>query len=110
MSEFSQIKGRQSHTPPRRSVQAEAAPGVYDDTEAKIQDMLEYRQLASQMRRQVASLTEQYPDQWAALVPSGELLLAGTMDELLAILDEKGLRDGNVVIEFLDPNPAPLIL
>lgn len=100
----------ESLVPPRELAQAETAPVVDDDTEAKIQDMLEYRQLASQMRRQVASLTEQYPDQWAAMVPTGELLLAGTMDELLAILDEKGLRDGNVVIEFLDSNPAPLIL
>ncbi len=82
----------------------------YDDTEAKIEHMLEYRELASQMRLRVASLTEQYPDQWAAMVPGGELFVAGTMDELLAVLDERGLRDGNVVIEFLDPDPRPLIL
>ena len=110
MPEFSQITGRQSHTPPRRSDLAETAPVVDDDTEAKIEDMLEYRRLASQMRRQVASLTEQHPDRWAAMVPTGELFFAGTMDELLAILDEKGLRDGNVVVEFLGSNPAPLIL
>ena len=96
--------------PPREPIPAETTPVVDDDTVSKIQDMLEYRQLASQMRRQLASLTEQYPDQWAALASGGGLFIAGTMDELLAILDEKGLRDGNVVIEFLDPNPAPLIL
>ena len=78
--------------------------------EAKIELMLEYRELASQMRRQVASLTEQHPDQWAAMVPGGELFVAGTMDELLRVLDEKGLRDGNVVIEFLDSDPTSLIL
>lgn len=86
-----------------------SAPGN-DAAEAKIELMLEYRRLASQMRRQVASLTEQHPDQWAAMVPTGELFLAGTMDELLATLDEKGLRDGNVVIEFLDSNPVPVIV
>lgn len=95
---------------PREPAQAVTTPVVDDDTEAKIEDMLEYRQLASQMRRQVASLTEQYPDQWAALASGGELFITATMDELLAVLDEKGLRDGNVVIEFLDSNPAPLIL
>lgn len=79
-------------------------------TEAKIERMLEYRELASQMRRQVTSLTEQFPDQWAAMVPGGELFLASTMDELLKVLDEKNLRDGNVVIEFLDSDPTPLIL
>ena len=72
--------------------------------------MLEYRELASQMRRKVASLTEQYPDQWAAMIPGGELFVADTMDELLTVLDEKNLRSGNVVIEFLDSNPTPLIL
>ena len=86
----------------------ETAPKVAN-VEAKIEMMLEYRELASQMRRRVASLTEQYPDQWAAMVPGGELFVAGTMDGLLAVLDEKGLRHGNVVIEYLDSDPTPLI-
>lgn len=79
-------------------------------TEAKIEMMLEYRELASQMRRQVTSLTEQFADQWAAMVPGGELFLASTMDELLKVLDEKNLRDGNVVIEFLDSDPHALVV
>ena len=99
----------ESLVPPRDPAPAKAE-AVDDDTEAKIERMLEYRELASQMRRKVASLTEQYPDQWAAMIPGGELFVAGTMDELLAVLDEKNLRSGNVVIEFLDSNPTPLIL
>ncbi len=88
---------------------SETAPKVAN-VEAKIEMMLEYRELASQMRRQVVSLTERYPDQWAAMVPGGELFVSEAMDELLAVLDQKGLRDGNVVIEFLDSDPTPLIL
>lgn len=88
---------------------SKTAPEVAD-VEAKIERMLEYRELASQMRRQVVSLTEQHPDRWVAMVPGGELFVAGAMDELLAILDEEGLRNGNVVIEFLDSDPTPLIL
>ena len=99
----------ESLVPPRDPAPAKAE-AVDDDTEAKIGRMLEYRELASQMRRKVASLTEQYPDQWAAMIPGGELFVAGTMDELLAVLDEKNLRSGNVVIELLDSNPTPLIL
>ncbi len=98
-----------SLVPPRDPDQAKPE-SVTNDTEAKIEGLLEYRELASQMRRQVVPLTEQYPDQWAAMVPGGELFIAGTMDELLAVLDEKNLRDGNVVIEFLDSNPTPLVL
>ena len=81
-----------------------------DDTEAKIALMLEFKELAARMRREYPSLKKQYPDHWAALVPSGEMFFAGSMDELLAILDEKGLRDANVVIEFLDPNPRSVIV
>ena len=99
----------ESLVPERQSAAAKEAPSA-DDTEAKVEGLLEYRELASQMRRQVVPLTERYPDQWAAMIPGGELFIAGTMEELLAVLDEKGLRDGNVVIEFLDSDPTPLIL
>lgn len=95
--------------PARQSGRAKTAPEVAD-VEAKIEMMLEYRDLASQMRQQVVSLTERHPNQWAAMVPGGELFVAGTMDELVKVLDEKGLRDGNVAIEFLDSDPTPLIL
>ena len=81
-----------------------------DDTEAKIALMLEFKELAARMRREYPSLKKQYPDHWAALVPGGEMFVAGSMDELLAILDEKGLRDTNFVIEFLDTNPRSAIV
>ena len=81
-----------------------------DDTEAKIALMLEFKELAAQIRREVPSLKKRYPDQWVALVPGGELFAAGSMDELLAALDEKDLRGPNVVIEFLDTNPRSAIL
>ncbi len=81
-----------------------------DDTEAKIALMLEFKELAARMRQEYPSLKKQHPDHWAALVPSGEMFVAGSMDELLAILDEKGVRDTNFVIEFLDTNPRSAIV
>ena len=83
---------------------------VNDVVAAKIESMLKYQQLASRMRQEVELLTEQYPNQWVAMAPDGGLFVAGTMDELLAVLDKRGLRDVNVVIEFLDYNLATLIL
>ena len=62
------------------------------------------------MREDVELLTEQYPNQWIAMSPNRELFVAETMDELLDILDKRGLRDVNVVIEFLDHNLDTLIL
>ena len=79
-------------------------------TTAQMENMLEYRRLASRMRREIASLTEKYPDQWVAMTAGGELLVGGSMDEIIALLDEKGIRNENVVIEFLETNPVTLIV
>ena len=82
-----------------------------DDTEAKIALLMEFKELGRRMNREYPSLTKQYPEHWAALVPSGEMFIAATMHELFAILDEKGLRDGpNVVVEYLDPNPRSVMV
>ena len=79
-------------------------------TTAKMERMLEYRRLASRMRREIASLTEQYPNQWVAMAADGELLVGNSMDEILAAMVEKGISNDNVVIEFLDSDPAMTIL
>ena len=85
-------------------------PSGVKDVESKIQVMLEYRELASQMRKEIPTLAETYPDRWVAMTPGGELFVGDSMDEILDVLDERRLRDGNVVIEFLASNPATLIL
>ena len=72
--------------------------------------MLEYRRLASRMRRELAALTEQHPGQWVAMFVDRELLFGNSMEELLAVMAEKGISDENVVIEYLDADPAILIL
>ena len=79
-------------------------------TTAQMEKMLEYRRLASRMRREIASLTEQYPDQWVAMTAGGELLVGASMDEIIAALDERQIRNENVVIEFLEANPVTMIV
>ena len=81
-----------------------------DDTEAKIALLMEYRKLAEWVWRETPSLKKQYPDHWVALAPGGELFAAKSMDELLTVLDEKGLRDANVFIEFLNTNPRSVMV
>lgn len=64
-------------------------------------------------RRLVAmapELTEKYPDQWAALTESGELLIAPTLAELRAKFEELNTPPGSNAIEFLDTDPSPWIL
>lgn len=79
-------------------------------TTTQMEQMLQYRQLASRMRREIAALTEKYPDQWVAMTPGEELVIGATMDEVLAALDERGILHENVVIEFLEANPVTMIV
>ena len=79
-------------------------------TTAQIERMLEYRRLASRMRREIAALTEQYPNQWVAMDADGKLLLGNSMDELLTAMAERRVSNENVVIEYLDADPAMMIL
>ena len=79
-------------------------------TTAQLEQMLQYRRLASRMRREIASLTEKYPDQWVAMSTGGELITGVSMDEILAALDERGIRREDVVIEFLEANPVTMIV
>ena len=51
-------------------------------------------------------LTKQYPDQWAALTESGDLLIATSLEELRTKFKELDTRPGSNVIEFLDTNPT----
>lgn len=79
-------------------------------TTAQMEQMLQYRRLASRMRREIASLTEKYPDQWVAMTTGEELIIGASMDEILAALDERGIQHENVVIEFLEANPVTMIV
>ena len=79
-------------------------------TIAQMEQMLQYRRLASRMRRETASLTEKYPDQWVAMTTGEELIIGASMDEILAALDERGIQHENVVIEFLEANPVTMIV
>ena len=79
-------------------------------TTAQMEQMLQYRRLASRMRREIASLTENYPDQLVAMTTGEELIIGASMDEILAALDERGIQHENVVIEFLEANPVTMIV
>ena len=60
------------------------------------------------MEGMVPELTEQFPDQWAALTESGELLIVPTLADLRAKFEELDTPPGSNAIEFLDTDPTPL--
>ena len=56
------------------------------------------------------SLLNQYPDQWIALHHEKVIATAPTHEDLLLILDERGIRNTGELTEFMNTNPMPLIL
>ena len=74
------------------------------------EEMAEQAERQRRMNSMVDDLTRQYPDQWAALTESGELLIAPSLEGLIAKLREMQTRPGSNVIEYLDTNPDSLIL
>lgn len=75
-----------------------------------IEESREYMERLKRMESMVAGLTEQYPNQWAALTESGELLIVPTLADLRAKFEELGTRPGSNVIEYLDTDPTPWLL
>lgn len=73
-------------------------------------EMAEQAERQRRMNSMVADLTRQYPDQWAALTESGELLIAPSLEALTVKLRELNTPPGSNVIEFLDTDPTPWIL
>ena len=74
------------------------------------EEMAEQAERQRRMNSMVVDLTRQYPDQWAALTESGELLIAPSLEGLIAKLREMQTRPGSNVIEYLDTDPDSLIL
>ena len=79
-------------------------------TEHILAEMAEYANRQRRMDDMLVNLTEQYPNQWAALTESGELLIAPSLETLSAKFRELETRPGSNVIEFLNTDPIPWIL
>ena len=76
---------------------------------AFVQSMREYRELHLRLIRETPSLKEQHPDKWVGMGPGDVMVIGNSLEEVLAQLDEKGVRRDSV-IEFLNTNPMQMIL
>ena len=54
--------------------------------------------------------TREHPDQWVAIGHEGVERSAGTLDELLNLVDTQRVRDGDLILEYLAVNPPRLML
>ena len=101
---------------PGKAVVSELLPSDHElieslgGTEVILGQFKEHRERRQRLSAMVPELTEKYPDQWAALTESGELLIAPTLDDLAQKFEELDTPPGSNAIEFLDTDPTPWIL
>ena len=79
-------------------------------TKALMDEMDEYHEIVARMRKEHSSLVERHPDKWVVMGQEGVLAVGDSMDEVLREVEGRGLHGADVVIEFLDIDPSPLIL
>ena len=72
--------------------------------------MDEYQGIVLRMRKERPRLASSYPDKWVAMGREGLLAVGDSMDQVLAQVEARGARGGDVVIEFMDTDPPLLIL
>ena len=70
----------------------------------------EYSEIVARMRSERASLMEKYPDRWIAIGKDGVLAVGDSMEDVLEEVERQGVREADVVVEFLDTDPPLLIL
>ena len=78
--------------------------------DAVIAGMRESWETSMRMRDKHDALLEQYPDRWIAMSKDGALFVGDSLEEALSEVDAHGIDRSDVMIEFLDTNPAGLIL
>lgn len=72
-----------------------------------------YSELVREMSARKADLTEQHPNQWAALYRDGggyQVLTAESLEALLRKSDTRGLDRSSIAVEFLSNKKQTFIL
>ena len=77
---------------------------------ALVEGLREYHEIVVRMRRERVALMEEHPNRWVAMGKNGVLAVGDSMDAVLDEVEGRGIRSGDIVIEFLDTDPPLLIL
>ena len=70
----------------------------------------EFHEAVLRMNRERGALMEMYPDKWVAVGRNGVIAVADSLEEVFARVESAGLRDSEFEVEFLDTDPADLLL
>ena len=90
----------------RIMAEIESAGGV----SALVAGMEAFRKNTCDLDDRMEELTARYPNHWVALLDGEVLTHPGSQIDLLKLVDRHGWNRDVTAIEYLDPNPAKLIL
>ena len=78
--------------------------------EALLEGRAEFHEAVLRMNRERGALMEMYPDKWVAVGRNGVIAVADSLEDVFARVESAGLRDSEFEVEFLDTDPADLLL
>lgn len=84
---------------------------VVGKTPEEVRDELErYSELLKGLSVVWPDLLDQYPDRWIVFGEQEVLLDAATLEDALAMADEKGLSRNSIIVRQVETNPALMIV
>ena len=75
-----------------------------------IDDLDEFHELRARMIEDHSRLIDKYPDKWVAIGKDAVLAVGESKREVLDEIEIRGIRRSAAVVEFMDTDPAELIL
>ena len=78
-----------------------------DDVAASL---AEHARLSSALRDKIAELADRAGDRWVGLGDDEFLVIGQSLPDVMAKLEQRGVSDGTVVVEFLSAEPVEMIL
>ena len=75
-----------------------------------IDDLDEFHELRARMIEEHSRLIDKYPDKWVAMGKDGVLTVGESKRGVFDEIESRGIHRSAAVVEFMDTDPAELIL
>jgi len=83
---------------------------ILGDPRSVARELRAFRRTAKVLSSRTPRLIDEYPKQWVAIHKARVRAHAGTLQSLLAQVEEKGLPRGQVIVRYIDRTQRTMIL
>ena len=73
-------------------------------------DPNDFRKAVKRLWNERDALVEKHPNRWVAMGKDGVVSIGDSIEEVVSATETKGVNTADVIVEYLDPDPEPLIL